>query len=97
MSIIEHQSSESRKKEKRTHFGLKEGHNPLFRLSFDPYKYVIQYIALLMITVIDYRSTPVECLHTILLGPYKYFLAELMERLQPKEKREIEARIAAIP
>jgi len=39
----------------------------------------------------------VECLHTILLGPYKYLWTELMERLQPQDKREIEARAAAFP
>lgn len=40
MSIIDHQPSETKKKEKRTRFGLKEGYNPLLKLSFDPYKYV---------------------------------------------------------
>ena len=34
-----------------------------------------------------------ECLHTILLGPVKYFLKELMDRLMPKDKDEIIARI----
>lgn len=36
-----------------------------------------------------------ECLHTILLGPVKYFLKELMDRLMPSEKREIIAKINA--
>ena len=43
------------------------------------------------------RSTPVESLHTILLGPYKYFLAELMDKLEPNEKRKIEAKLASFP
>ena len=41
------------------------------------------------------RSTPVECLHTILLGPYKYLTGQLMERLSPVEKKEIRSRIEA--
>lgn len=36
-----------------------------------------------------------ECLPTILLGPVKYFLKELMDRLMPKDKDEIIARITA--
>jgi hypothetical protein len=37
------------------------------------------------------RSTPIQCLHTILLGPYKYFTKFLsMERLSLAERREID-------
>ena len=43
-----------------------------------------------------YRSTPVECLHTILLGPTKYFLKRLMDRLNPREKSEIEVKINSL-
>ena len=34
-----------------------------------------------------------ECLHTILLGPVKYFLTDLMDRLSPQQKRTIIAKI----
>ena len=41
-----------------------------------------------------YRSTPVECLHTILLGPYKYLLNDLMNQLSPAQKKEFAARVS---
>ncbi len=37
------------------------------------------------------RSLPVECLHTILLGPYKYFTCALFDRLSPAVKNQIQA------
>lgn len=42
-----------------------------------------------------FRSTPVETLHTILLGPYKYLLREFVPRLSPSQKRELQATISA--
>ena len=38
-----------------------------------------------------YRDTPIECLHTILLGPYKYFMELLMGHLTPTEKKRLKA------
>jgi len=38
ISIIDHQPTEAQKREKRKKFGLKEGYNPLFKLSIDPYR-----------------------------------------------------------
>lgn len=37
-----------------------------------------------------------ECLHTYLLGPVKYLLQELMDRLSSAEKDIIEARIHSL-
>ena len=39
------------------------------------------------------RSTPVEVLHTVLLGPYKYLLGKAMKSFSPRQKQEILARI----
>ena len=48
-----------------------------------------------MLTCVISSSTPVETLHTILLGPYKYFLRSLMERMKSAQKEEIQARVEA--
>lgn len=42
-----------------------------------------------------YRSTPVESLHTILLGPYKYLLKSTIPKLSKQQKEEILARLRA--
>jgi hypothetical protein len=44
-----------------------------------------------------FQSTPIECLHTILLGPYKYLLRHVMENLTSTQKVEISARLNAFP
>ena len=40
------------------------------------------------------RSTPVETLHTILLGPYKYLLKTTLSKLTVQHKQEVLARMA---
>ena len=42
-----------------------------------------------------FRSLPVEVLHTVLLGPYKYLLGKTMQSLRPPQKKEILAWIAS--
>ena len=34
-----------------------------------------------------------ECLHTILLGPYKYLMNDLMDQLSPAQKKQFAARV----
>lgn len=41
------------------------------------------------------RSTPVEVLHTILLGPYKYLLKTTISQLTPLQKKEVLSRMNA--
>jgi hypothetical protein len=52
---------------------------------------------LLELAVDFYKSTPVESLHTILLGCSKYMLREFMDRRNAQNKKEIMARINAFP
>lgn len=44
-----------------------------------------------------FRSTPVEALHSLLLGCCKYMLREFMEHRSSKEKKEILARVKSFP
>ncbi|KAL5496503.1 hypothetical protein EMCRGX_G012801 [Ephydatia muelleri] len=52
---------------------------------------------LLQLPVDLHQSTPIESLHTLGLGPYKYLLREKMEQLSEKQRKEVVARIAALP
>ena len=40
-----------------------------------------------------FRSTPVEVLHTVILGPYKYLTGRVMAKLSTVQKQEVLARI----
>eukprot|EP00731_Ephydatia_muelleri_P012741 Em0007g51a len=42
-----------------------------------------------------HRCTPVEVLHTLLLGPYKYLFRDSMGRLTTVQRKEIQARISS--
>ena len=44
---------------------------------------------------LTFRSTPVEVLYSILLGPYKYLLKVIVSRVTADEKRQILARTDA--
>ena len=48
-----------------------------------------------MVVLYSIRSTPVETLHTILLGPYKYLLKSTIPKLSTRQKEEVLARIRA--
>ena len=98
MSVIRHQSTTKSKQYSSTMYGIRECYNPLFKLNFDLNRFE-SLTAVAIITSCTHtlcRSTPIECLHTILLGPVKYLLALLMDRLGPAQKDEIEARINSL-
>ena len=54
--------------------------------------HIIQYIYIL----ISARGTPLQVLHTLLLGPYKYLLRATMAKLQ-KQRTQLSALLSAFP
>eukprot|EP00731_Ephydatia_muelleri_P004904 Em0002g1080a len=46
---------------------------------------------ILKLTLDPYQGTPLEALHTLVLGPLKYFLHDVMSRLTKKEKEQMQA------
>ena len=51
----------------------------------------------LLVDISCFRCTPIECLHTILLGPYKYMLRAVMDKLTSRQKDEVLVRISSFP
>ena len=54
-------------------------------------------LAIVAIVLMVFRCIPVELVHTLLLGPYKYLLPAKMAKLTQKERAELSARISAFP
>ena len=92
------QAEGSRKQSLQTKYGLHDRYNPLFQLSVDFFRY--RYLMVtnnILFEMSTHRSTPIECLHTILLGGYKYLFRELMDKLSPTQKQEVCASIDHFP
>ena len=82
----------------RTAYGFRVGNDSLLKLSVDLYRYFVScqlctFYIIYIYVHIACRSTPVEMLHTILLGLCKYMLKSFMGS---REKQEILARIASL-
>ena len=89
---------QKRKAELRTQYGLREVYNPMLSIPADLFQYVIFYYFCDVSIYLSYkffRSTPVECLHTILLGPYKYLLKCTIPTLSSQQKEEVLTRVKA--
>lgn len=87
-------------------FGLYSTPSPLLELNFDAFRYCTSTIMHKhiceehactgdMYMNVLHRSTAVEVLHTLLLGPYKYLLGKTMQSLSPSQKREMLALVTA--
>ena len=93
---IKDKATNKEKNEERKKYGLKEHHNPLFRLSVDLFRYANFNRYKLCIPTIT-RATPVEVLHTVLLGTVKYMVRNFMDKRSSDEKKGILARVSAFP
>ena len=95
---IKTKTSENKKIEARKKCGLKESTNYLLSLPCDLYR-LVNYSMLTnknkSCTCI--RSTPVETLHTILLGPCKHLLHTLMSSLSAEDKKKTSCSFASVP
>ena len=78
-----------------TKYGLRDCYNPFFDLHLDLHRlfFIVLITCACYMHIHIHRCLPVECLHTILLGPTKYVLSNLLERLTSQEKADLEARI----
>ena len=93
---IKSQKSERSRSNCRAKHGISDVPNPFLDLPLDLHKYAFFIVTLLVLCgFILCRSTPVELLHTLLLGPYKYLLRCLMKRLSAKEKEEIRSIVSS--
>lgn len=96
IDAIKKAPTENQKARLRTEFGLKETYNPIFLLSVDPYRYLMnRMMSLSPNSACVFRATPIESLHTILLGPYKYLLKDLISSLNKSEKSKFLALVNA--
>lgn len=92
MKFIEEIASKRTEKEKshlKTKYGITTTDNPLLQLPIDLHRYIPFCDFWFSYLYFHNRSTPVETLHTLLLGPYKYFLRKLVPRLSSAHKKEI--------
>ena len=83
MQEISRQPTETDKASKRKEFGMRENENPhsIYRLIHSG----TYAKSRCLLYKFYFRSTPVETLHTILLGPYKYLLKVFVPRLTAQQ------------
>ncbi len=94
MSEIQQERRQQTKERLRTAYGIRENSNPMLSLPLDLYRYenVLIFLKLIIFhcfasLLFFSRSAPIECLHTILLGPYKYLLKKLFPYYHISKKK----------